>query len=465
MHRAWTCCASDDAAPVLQALIEPLRALGVADDGRPDERALADIAEDGPVALIAAIARIDEPCCETLRALARRCGRRALAVVREEAARERGDLWRLLEAGAEDVIVCHDPTRVARQIVARLERWEHVERLLCSETVRAHLIGSTPTWRSLLRRVVEVAHFTDDTVLLVGETGTGKELVARLIHTLDRRKRRPELVVVDCTTLSTELLGSELFGHARGAFTGAVGPRPGAVELAHEGTLFLDEIGELPPPLQPKLLRVLQERSYKPVGGDRWRRSDFRLLGATNRALDDEVAAGRFRADLYYRVASWEFRLPPLAQRRDDVLPLAEHFLGRFGDDGPPPELDPAVKAYLLTRPFPGNVRQLEHLMRQIAHRHVGSGPITVGDIPEHERPERPPAPSDWQDAVFDHAVHRAIALGADLRAIGDYTKDTAIRLAVNDTGGNLQQAAKRLGVTDRTLQLRRAGRRVQQRV
>src|SRR4029450_8247587 len=160
--------------------------------------------------------------------------------------------------------------------------------------------------------------FSQVSVLIVGESGTGKELIARLIHDLDQRRDKGDFVVVDCTTIVPELSGSELFGHERGAFTGAVGTREGAFALADGGTLFLDEVGELPLPLQGQLLRVVQARMYKRVGGNHWHRTEFRLVCATNRDLAREVERDAFRSDFYYRIANWPCRLPPLGERRGD---------------------------------------------------------------------------------------------------------------------------------------------------
>ncbi len=305
-----------------------------------------------------------------------------------------------------------------------------------------------------------MARFGSAAVLLCGESGTGKELVARLIHTLDSRTQKRELVILDCTTIVPELSGSEFFGHERGAFTGATGPRDGAFALANGGTLFLDEIGELPLPMQVQLLRVIQERKYKPVGGNQWHKTSFRLVCATNRELVDEVAAGRFRNDLYFRIASCLLNLPPLRERPDDILPLAQHFLAELIGEGKVPEILEPVREFLVRRGYPGNVRELRQLMSRIATRHVGKGPITVGDIPEAERPSPDDPPSTWIDPAFETAIRRALCLGVGLKDIGKDATEATIRVAVNEENGNLQLAAKRLGVTDRALQIRRANRR-----
>ena len=210
--------------------------------------------------------------------------------------------WEILAAGAADVISWRG-SETAGALAARFVRWRQIDELLDSPLVANNLVGDHPSWRAVLRDIVEVARFTDSSVLITGESGTGKELVARLIHALDDREDKGQLVVADCTTVVPTLSGSEFFGHVRGAFTGAAADREGAFGLADGGTLFLDEVGELPLTLQAELLRVVQEGAYKRVGSDRWLTTGFRLVCATNRDLLAEEAQGRFRRDFYYRIA------------------------------------------------------------------------------------------------------------------------------------------------------------------
>jgi transcriptional regulator with GAF, ATPase, and Fis domain len=188
-----------------------------------------------------------------------------------------------------------------------------------------------------------------------------------------------------------DLAGSELFGHERGAFTGAAASRDGAFKLAENGTLFLDEVGELPLPLQAQLLRAVQEKTYKRVGGNTWRRAEFRLICATNRDLGAEVAQGRFRRDLYYRIAGLVAHAPPLRERASDILPLAEHFLREQRGDGAPSALSAPVRTLLVTRDYPGNVRDLRQLIHAIGLRHHGNGPVTVGAVPPMSARRRGP--------------------------------------------------------------------------
>ena len=221
-----------------------------------------------------------------------------------------------------------------RDVAARFERWSAVDELVASPIVQKNLVGTSRAWRALLRQVVEVARFTASPVLILGESGTGKELIARLIHALDARQDKRDLVVLDCTTVVSELAGSEFFGHERGAFTGAMNPRDGAFAQADGGTLFLDEIGDLPLPLQAQLLRAVQEHTYKRVGGNSWHATRFRLLCATHRALLDDVDAGTFRADLYYRIGGVVCRVPPLRERPEDIIELFRHFVAQSSSAG-----------------------------------------------------------------------------------------------------------------------------------
>jgi transcriptional regulator with GAF, ATPase, and Fis domain len=358
--------------------------------------------------------------------------------------------WQILTAGAADVVAWNP--ELADTIAARIARWRDVDEIVASPLVAHNLIGHSPVWVRLLRQVTEASCFTTAPILLLGESGTGKELLARLIHTLDRREAKKSLVVVDCATIVPELSGSEFFGHERGAFTNALQARDGAFALADGGTLFLDEVGELPPVLQSQLLRVVQEKTYKRIGSNRWQQTQFRLVCATNRNLREEVESNVFRRDLYHRLASWTFEVPPLRERGDDTLLLAEHLLRDLVPDYA--GLDDSVRRYLITRSYDGNVRELRQLVARIAARHVGLGPISAGDIPEDERPKgnQTVVISNLEDAV------RALVLrGVGLREISREAANLAVQVALLQSQGNLQKAARALGVTDRALQIRSA--------
>jgi transcriptional regulator with GAF, ATPase, and Fis domain len=386
---------------------------------------------------------------------------RVLVVAVHKAALTGGTPWKLMQAGASDVVAWDSIEDPAASIAARLQRWKAVDDLVNSALVRDNLVGRSRAWVCVLRQVIEMACFTDASVLITGESGTGKELIARLIHTLDTRSDKRDLVVLDCTTVVPELSGSEFFGHERGAFTHAVASRDGAFALADGGSLFLDEVGELPLTLQAELLRIVQERTYKRIGSNAWKNVNFRLICATNRNLEEEKARGAFRLDFYHRIASWTCKLPSLNERREDIIPLTQYFLRQLNPEGNAPELDSAVRDYLLLRNYPGNVRDLRQLVSRMAKRHVGHGPISVGDIPEDESPFAAHLTrSDWRDKGLQTAIRHALTLGVTLKQISNGATELAIRIALENEEGNLQQAARRLGVTDRALQMRRAADR-----
>jgi transcriptional regulator with GAF, ATPase, and Fis domain len=219
-------------------------------------------------------------------------------------------------------------------------------------------------------------------------------------------------------------------------------------------------VGELPLHLQTQLLRAIQEQTFKRVGGNAWQRAAFRLVSATNRDLWSQVQAGEFRADLFFRLAGFVCRLPPLRERPEDILPLARHLLATLRPGREPLEFDAAVAEYLVNRPYPGNVRDLRQVVARLLCRHAGKGPITVGCIPPDERAAWYAAEAHWYEGDFERAVRRAVMQGVGLKGVSREAEETAIRIAVAEAAGNLQQAALRLGVTDRTLQLRRAARR-----
>jgi two-component system, NtrC family, response regulator HydG len=307
------------------------------------------------------------------------------------------------------------------------------------------VVAKSPGMRLVLdlaRRVAKV----DATVLITGESGAGKELLARLVHDESARAAAP-FVAVNCAAISETLLESELFGHARGAFTGAAQDRPGLFEAAGGGTLFLDEIGETPPGMQAKLLRALEERRVRRVGENRSRPVNARILAATNRELSDEVAAGRFRKDLYYRLNVIELRVPPLRSRREDILPLSRALLARAAHRLGRPLLagfTPRVADQLVRYGWPGNVRELANAMERAAILAQGKR-VDVDDLPEDIR-RAPPVPSP--------------AGGG--RKLADAEREHILAaLAEND--GNQTRTAAALGIGESTLyrKLRRYRTRV----
>jgi len=294
-----------------------------------------------------------------------------------------------------------------------------------------------------LFELITKIHSTRTSVLITGESGTGKELVARALHSEGARARQP-FVAVNCGAIPDELMESELFGHKKGAFTGAVSDKPGLFQEADGGTLFLDEIGELSLGLQVKLLRALQERRVKPVGATEELDVDVRVVAATNRDLEEEVARGAFRADLYYRLNVIQLWIPPLRHRREDIPLLAEHFLRKFGaEQGRSLQLSPDAVRRLESHDFPGNVRELENIIERAVA--LSSNPVIgVDDLPE-VRPSRlaAEAPSEFP------------ADGVDLdRLVSDYER-MWVQRALERAGGVRKRAAALLGISFRSMRYR----------
>ncbi|HEY1202674.1 MAG TPA: sigma 54-interacting transcriptional regulator [Niastella sp.] len=363
--------------------------------------------------------------------------------------------WQLKQAGAHEMLEWNKSEDVLLHLKARLKRWAQVEALLSQELIRNNLIGTSYTWKRFLRKVAETAFFTNNSVLLIGESGTGKEMTARLIHELDQRKEKGKLVLMDCTTIVPELSGSEFYGHEKGAFTNAIHARDGAFELADTGTLFLDELGELPLSMQAGLLRVIQEGMYKRVGSNTWRKTNFRLVCATNRNVKEEINLGSFRKDLYFRIAASVFVIPPLRNRREDIPELVRAFLRNELNAIVAPEMDGAIMNFLVHRDYQGNIRELKQLVSQIVMRYAGQGFITMGDMPEEECPS--PQQLQGFTASSNNSLHQsirlAIASGKDLMRIKNDIAHLAMEVALEDCDGNLKLAARKLNVEVRTLQ------------
>src|SRR6266446_4056096 len=274
-----------------------------------------------------------------------------------------------LQEAANQVALAVENMRSYEEIAELRAKLEQ-ENVYLQEEIRTEhnfeeIVGNSPALLAVLQKIEQVAP-TDSTILIYGETGTGKELIARAIHDRSARKNRP-LVKVNCSAISAGLVESELFGHVKGAFTGALDRRTGRFELADGGTIFLDEVGELPLETQVKLLRVLQEREFEPVGSNRSVRVDVRIIAATNRNLQESIGAGSFRSDLYYRLNVFPLEVPPLRERRSDIPQLAMFFLSRYSRNlGKKMEgISAAATERLKTYSWPGNVRELQNVIER----------------------------------------------------------------------------------------------------
>ena len=302
--------------------------------------------------------------------------------------------------------------------------------------IHARVIAESPSLRALLEVAADVAE-ADSTVMLSGESGTGKEVVARFIHECSNSKG--PFVAINCAALPEGLLESELFGHEKGAFTGAVLARKGRFEQANGGTLLLDEISEMPLALQAKLLRVLQEREITPIGANETIRLDVRVIATTNRDLRQEVMEHRFRQDLYYRLNVIALDIPPLRNRREDILPLAEYFLARYRRKNRPAQrLGADVRRYLLDCEWPGNVRELENLIERACLLARGTE-ITLADL--HLGPARQSTPAGAMPFPF----------GDDCLTLEELER-RLITHTLERTGGNRTRTADLLGVSVRTI-------------
>ena len=347
---------------------------------------------------------------------------------------------RALDEGAFDYVRKPFAIEAVRTCVARaverhrLSPLDDVPAAEGAPGVRA-ILGSHPAMVELYKLVFRVAG-TKSPVLIVGESGTGKELLARTIHEQSTRRGRP-FVAVNCTSLSETLLESELFGHVRGAFTGAVERRPGLFLEANRGTIFLDEVGDMSLAMQSKLLRVLQEQEVKPVGGTETIPVDVRIVAATHRDLAELVSSGRFREDLYYRLHVVGLRVPPLRERPEDVPVLAEHFLRRFASlsrrrlDGFSPGAMAALKSYQ----WPGNVRELENVVDRAVALAPGSR-VEASDLPAE---------------VVGQVVAAGPAAAGDALSLDEVVRRHVLSV-LTAADGNKSKAAKLLGVPRRTL-------------
>ncbi len=321
------------------------------------------------------------------------------------------------------------------------------------------MIGRSPQMLELFELISCVAEDGESTVLIQGQSGTGKELIARAIHENSERKSA-HFVPVNCAAIPDELLESELFGYVKGAFTGAQQSKIGRVQFADGGTLFLDEIGDMKPNLQAKLLRVLQEREVEQVGGVRPIKVDVRIIAATHQNLEELVAAGRFREDLYYRLAVIPLAAPPLCERKDDIVLLIENFIERFSrrKTDRRTTIDPIAMKSLQAYPWPGNVRELENLIQRLVILHRGKR-ITLKELPEKyccidvEEMVEEPAPESSGSSFSTTPPEAAWSdEGLDFNGLISDFEDKLILQALNRSGGNKKEAAKMLNLKRTTL-------------
>ncbi|MGK5086959.1 sigma-54 dependent transcriptional regulator [Bdellovibrionota bacterium FG-2] len=313
------------------------------------------------------------------------------------------------------------------------------------------IVGQSAPMQEVLRVIGKIA-VSPSTVLILGESGTGKELVAYEIHRLSPRVAKP-FVKINCAAIPATLIESELFGHEKGAFTGAVASRPGRFELAHEGTLFLDEVAEMPLEMQVKLLRVLQEQEFQRVGGVATVKVDVRIITATNRDIEAEVKAGRFREDLYYRLNVVPIRLPALRDRREDIDPLIKFFLQQFNTKlgKQITAVMPDVLASLRQFSWPGNIRHLENVIERMVVMCEGSV-LNVEDLPE-EIPRVLASPAEIQ---ADESVnHEPVSFKDLVKKQTQFVERELIEKALEETAGNVTRAAEKLGLSRKGLQIK----------
>jgi two-component system response regulator AtoC len=342
---------------------------------------------------------------------------------------------------------------------------------------RFRLVGDSPAIRQVYGVIEKVAD-TPSTVLITGESGTGKELIARALHEYSSRREGP-FIKINCAAIPKTLMESELFGYEKGAFTGAVGAKPGRFELAHNGTLFLDEIGEIPVEMQVKLLRVLQESEFERVGGIKTIKVDVRLVAATNRDLHAEVAAAAFREDLYYRLNVVPIHLPPLRERRDDIPLLVGHFIGRFNErlKKQVTGIEPDAVFRLTAYSWPGNIRELENVIERtilfcegptirvidLPGELMGTGAPSSASMPAIQTPSSPGASGEARRLTPPAGVpvlptalvggEAVSSLKEAVRVETERVERDLIQRALDETGGNVTQAARKLQISRKSLQ------------
>jgi nitrogen regulation protein NR(I) len=365
-----------------------------------------------------------------------------------------------LKAGAFDYITKPFEQEDLRKVIAKAARANDLERQNVhegpSDADRPPLVGESPAMRTIYEMVARVAD-SPSTVLISGESGTGKELVAKALHRGSARRDKP-LIKVNCAAIPKDLVESELFGYEKGAFTGAVGSKPGRFELADGGTLFLDEIGEIPVEIQVKLLRALQESEFERVGGIKTLKVDVRLIAATNRDLKALIAEGRFREDLFYRLAVVPIELPPLRERREDIPHLVRHFIQKYDRRlGKKVEgIEEEALQVLMGYAWPGNIRELENLMERSVL--FADGPrIEAASLPDALRERGQPlvGPIAAVGPLGAIAAPSGASMKEIVRQAQAELERELIARALEETSGNVTRAAKRLQISRKSLQVK----------
>ena len=365
-----------------------------------------------------------------------------------------------LKAGAFDYVTKPFEQEELKKVIAKAARAHDLERqnlhAILNDGDRPPLVGASTPMRAIYEMVARVAD-SPSTVLITGESGTGKELIAKALHRGSSRRDKP-LIKVNCAAIPKDLVESELFGYERGAFTGAVGSKPGRFELADGGTLFLDEIGEVPVEMQVKLLRALQESEFERVGGIKTLRVDVRLIAATNRDLKQLIADGKFREDLYYRLAVVPIVLPPLRERREDIPLLVQHFIEKYDQRlGKRVEgIEEEALQILMAYAWPGNIRELENLMERSVL--FADGPlIQASALPDslREKGAQPPVPIAAVGPLGAIAAPSGASMKEIVRQAQAELERELITRALEETGGNVTRAAKRLQISRKSLQVK----------
>jgi DNA-binding NtrC family response regulator len=470
---------ADDEQNIRRVLEAILRRAGFAAQSVADgEQALETLRRDGPFAAL--ITDLKMPRLDGMELLRRVVAEHEdLPVIMITAHGSVGSAVEAVKLGAFDYIEKPFEDTVIREVTAKAVAHHeaaarHARPAVMREMSRYGIIGTGPAMQEIFQIIGRVAD-TPSTVLLMGESGTGKELVAKALHQESGRKSRP-FIKINCAAIPETLIESELFGHEKGAFTGAVSSKPGRFELADTGTLLLDEIGEIPGPMQVKLLRALQENEFERVGGITTIKVDVRLVAATNRDLLKLTEHGQFREDLFYRLNVVPLRLPPLRERTEDIPRLVDHFIRRFNEKlGRQVQgIDPRALVVLTAYGWPGNIRELENLMERTllfcdhpeirvedlpvdVRRPTGGEPDTAG-VPVDPRPA--PAAGDTGASPTRSADETpSQPLGGSLKeavkAETERVERELIVRALDETGGNVTRAARILQISRKSLQIK----------